>query len=200
MRAIIDLEHPHRAATLDDAAALAVLVNMAGEGMPEYLWGKMAQESGESAWEIGEQRARRETGGFSYRNSVVREENGSVVAGLIAYALAAEPEPGRFDGMPPMFVPLQELEDMVPNTWYVNVLATLPEHRGRGFGGELLRVAEELARANACTGLSLIVADANHGARRLYARSGYEEVATRPMVKEDWDGSGEGWVLMKRAL
>ena len=39
--------------------------------------------------------------------------------------------------MPPMFVPLQELEDRVPGTWYVNVLATLEEHRGKGYGKEV---------------------------------------------------------------
>lgn len=48
-----------RAATVDDADALAVLVNFAGEGMPLYLWEKMAQ-GGEDAWEIGRARARRE--------------------------------------------------------------------------------------------------------------------------------------------
>ena len=196
----IPLAGPHRWATPDDAPALAKLVNFAGEGMPLYLWEKMGRESGESAWEIGEQRAQRETGGFSYCNAVVREENGAVVASLIGYGLSTELDPDRFDGMPPMFVPLQELEDSVPGTWYVNVLATFEEHRGKGFGKELLDIAEQLALAGGCTGLSLIVADANTGARRLYARNGYEELATRPMVKEDWDGKGESWVLMSRAL
>ena len=196
----ISLAAPHRWASRDDASALAKLVNFAGEGMPLYLWEKMGQASGESAWEIGAQRAQRETGAFSYRNAIVHEEDGAVVASLIGYALSTELDPDRFDGMPPMFVPLQELEDMVPGTWYVNVLATLEAHRGKGYGKELLDVAEQLALANGCTGLSLIVADANAGARKLYARNDYEELATRPMVKEDWDGTGESWVLMRRSL
>ena len=199
-RVQISLAAPHRWATPEDAPALARLVNFAGEGMPLYLWEKMGQESNESAWEIGEQRAQRETGSFSYRNAVLREENGTVVACLMGYALPEELDPDRFDGMPPMFVPLQELEDRVPGTWYVNVLATLEEHRGKGYGKELLDIAEQLALVNGCNGLSLIVADANTGARRLYARNDYEELATRPMVKEDWDGTGESWVLMKRSL
>ena len=196
----VELKPPHRQAAPDDSVALAELVNIAGEGMPLYLWGKMAAASGEDPWAIGRQRAQRETGGFSYRNTIVRVEDNAVVAALIGYALAAEPDPARFEGMPPMFVPLQELEDLAPATWYVNVLATYQEHRGRGFGGELLRIAEQLAVATGCSGLSLIVADANEGARRLYLRSGYEEIATRPMVKEDWPGRGDNWVLMRRDL
>ena len=31
-----------------------------------------------------------------------------------------------------MFVPLQELENLAPGTWYVNVLAVRPEFRGLG--------------------------------------------------------------------
>jgi hypothetical protein len=36
--------------------------------------------------------------------------------------------------MPAMFVPLQELENLAPGTWYVNVLAAYPEHRSQGHG------------------------------------------------------------------
>jgi hypothetical protein len=49
---------PFRRATIDDAPVLAELVNYAGEGMPLYLWGKMAQP-GETAWDVGRRRAAR---------------------------------------------------------------------------------------------------------------------------------------------
>jgi len=48
--------------------------------------------------------------------------------------------------------------------------------------------------------MSIIVSDANSGARRLYQRAGYAEVATRPMVKEDWVNDGENWVLLTMPL
>ena len=195
-----NLESPHRPATPNDSAELAELVNQAGEGMPLYLWQKMGAESGEDPWVVGQKRAMRESGAFSYRNATVRVADGAVVAALLGYALSTELDPARFDDMPPMFVPLQELEDLVPGTWYVNVLATFAAHRGKGYGTDLLAVAEHLARESGCSGLSLVVADANTGARRLYQANGYAEVATRPMVKEDWDGRGEHWVLMTRGL
>lgn len=174
---------------------MAELVNIAGEGLPLYLWGKMA-EPGQSPWEIGRQRAMRDTGSFSYRNTVVREEHDRVVAALMGYALPDAPDPGVYDDLSPMFVPLQELEDLAAGTWYVNVLATFPECRGKGYGSELLRIAERLARETERSGLSLVVADANRGARGLYERRGYLERARRKMIKDSWDSPGEHWLLL----
>ena len=70
-----------------------------------------------------------------------------------------------------MFVPLQELENLAPGTWYVNVLAAYPEERGKGHGTALLGVAEQLAADAGRRGLSIIVSDTNTGARRLYERA-----------------------------
>ena len=179
---------------------MARFVNMAGHGLPLYIWEKMAQEAGDdiTAWEIGAQRARRESGAFSYRNTVIREVGGEAAAALIGYALPEVPDPARFDDLPEMYVALQELEDLVPGTWYINVLATLESMRGQGLGQGLLAVAEDLAGAANCKGLSLIVVDSNTGARRLYERNGYEEVAQKPMIKENWQSDGVNWVLLRK--
>jgi ribosomal protein S18 acetylase RimI-like enzyme len=99
-----------------------------------------------------------------------------------------------------MFVPLQELENLAPGTWYVNVLAAHPEHRGKGYGAALLTVADRLAADTGRRGLSIIVADTNTGARRLYERCGYSETARRRMVKEDWQHPGTDWLLLTKPL
>lgn len=192
---MIGFSHPFRAATPDDAAAMAELVNFAGEGMPLVVWSRIAA-NGESPWDIGRQRAMRDKGSFSYRNAVVAAKDGRVAACLIGYPLPDPPEPVDYDDMPAMFVPLQQLEDLAAGTWYVNVLATYPEYRGQGFGTRLLSIADELARETGSKGLSLIVSDANEGARRLYERTGYEERASRPIVREEWQHAGENWVLL----
>ncbi len=193
------LKPPFRQATPDDSAALAELVDIAGEGMPVYLWTRLA-EPGVSAMEIGRQRARRESGSFSYRNAIVRENSDGISSALIGYPLGDAPDDRNYDDMSPMFVPLQELEDLAPNTWYVNVLATYARHRGKGYGRELLSIAEQLARESRSVGLSLIVSDANAGARRLYKRFGFRELAMRPMVKESWQNRGQTWILLQKDL
>lgn len=185
---------PHRPATPDDGKAMAELVNMAGDGLPLYLWTRIA-EAAQSPWDVGRQRAQRETGAFSYRNAVVRDHGERVAAALIGYPLPDEPDE-MDDDTPAMFVPLQELENLAAGTWYINVLAVYPEYRGHGFGTDLLEIAERLSAGTGRSGLSLVVSDANTGARRLYGRSGFVERARRPMVKESWSHAGERWVLM----
>lgn len=184
-----------RAATPEDAAHLARYVNMAGDGMPLYLWQRMATP-GQSAWEVGCARAKRDSGAFSWRNAFLRIAGDEPVSCLIGYPLEDNPAPTDYAAMPPMFVPLQQLEDLVPGTWYINVLATDESHRGKGYGRELLTLAESLAAQHGKRGLSLIVSDANTGARRLYASLGYRELAQRPMVKEQWENAGSNWVLL----
>ena len=177
---------------------MAELVNFAGENLPVYLWSKMA-EPGQSAWEVGRLRAQREQGAFSFRNTVVVEEGGRAAGCLIGYPLPKRPEPIPPD-LPAMLRPLQELENLAPGTWYVNVLALYPEFRGRGFGTGLLAIADRIAADLGLEGLSIIGADANAGAPRLYERCGYRELARRPMVKEDWEISGTDWVLMVKPI
>lgn len=192
------MDYSLRPGKRDDAEALAELINYAGEGMPLYLWEKMA-EPGESPWDVGRRRARREEGSFTYRNATVADVDGQAVACLIGYVVPDAPVPID-DSMPPMFVPLQELENLAPSTWYVNVLAAQPDCRGLGLGTRLIGVAEETAQESGCKGLSIIVSDANTGARRLYERCGCAERARRPMVKEDWDGEGQNWVLLTKSF
>jgi GNAT superfamily N-acetyltransferase len=195
----MELKPPFRAATPSDATALTAFVNMAGEGLPLYLWSKMAKP-GEDPWQVGESRARRAEGSFSYRNAILADVDGAAVSCLIGYPLPEKPEPIDYAAMPPMFVPLQEMENLAPATWYVNVLATLPEHRGKGHGAALLVLADRIAADCGCRGLSIIVSGANTGARRLYERAGYRQVAERTMVKEDWENSGTTWVLLTKRL
>jgi ribosomal protein S18 acetylase RimI-like enzyme len=194
----MNLQPPFRRATIDDAPVLAELVNDAGEGLPLYLWGKMAGP-GDTAWDVGRRRAARDEGSFSYRNATIIEREGQCAGCLIGYEISDDPAPIA-DDMPAMFVPLQALENLAPGTCYVNVLAVRPSFRGQGLGTKLLGVAEETARSLAKRGLSVIVADANIGARRLYDRCGYSETATRAMVKEGWQNDARTWVLLTKKL
>lgn len=193
------LSDPFRRAAQADAAVLAELVNYAGEGLPEYLWGQMAGP-GEDAWSVGRTRAAREEGSFSYRNAtLIGSSDGDVAGALIGYKIADEVPPVA-DDIPAMFRPLQELENLAPGTWYVNVLAVQPQYRGQGHGARLLGLADLIGRSTGRQGMSVIVSDANHGARTLYERCGYRHVAERAMVKEGWVNDGQNWVLMAKAF
>ncbi len=193
-----NLQPPFRPGRQEDAPALAELANYAGEGLPMYLWASMATE-GESAWEVGVARARRDTGSFSYRNAIVIEADGEPAGALIGYPITEKVEPIPPD-FPPLVRPLQELENLALGTWYVNVLAVRPAYRGQGLGSQLLGFAEEIGRAAAARGMSVIVADKNTGAFHLYERFGYRKVAERAMVKNGWTVESANWLLMTKGF
>ncbi len=192
---MISLAPPIRIATAADAAVLAELVNQAGEGLPAELWTQMAGPD-EDPWDVGRARqaAKAERGEI-----YVVDEGSGVIAGLTGYAISGDPEPIP-DDMPPLVQGLQELENLAPETWYVNVLAVLPGHRDRGLGRRLLDLAETIARGSDIHRTSLIVADTNTAARRLYERTGYCEISRRPLLPCGWPTDIREWILMIKPL
>lgn len=184
-----------RAATPEDAPAMARLINIAGEGLPAWFWSTLA-ENNEEPFTVGEARARRETGGFSWKNGHVIEADGGARSLLITYPIGNTPEPIDPDEIPAVFIPLQELENEALGSYYVNVLATEEAYRKHGFGTQLLDKARTLANGRR---MSIIVSDANRNAMRLYRAQGFRPKATRPIIKSDgWTCDGQNWVLMLR--
>lgn len=182
-----------------DAEELARLIDIAGEGIPTWLWSQVA-EKGEPALDIGAQRARRTEGGFSHRNAHVADMGGHVAGMLLGYKQADVMDPGDLSGLPDVIAPLVELESLAPGSWYVNAIAVFDVLRGEGVGTQLMELAEDLATRTNSQGLSLIVAEANTGARRLYERLGYVERARRPIVPFEGFAHQDGdWILMVKA-
>jgi ribosomal protein S18 acetylase RimI-like enzyme len=187
-----------------DATHLACFVDMASEGLAEVVWEAMRGPA-ETLFEVGRSRALREEGAFSYRNALIAEIGGAVAGGLVCYRIADEPDPDyRVAGDPtapqlPAFVhALIELEAMVPGHWYVNILATYPEYRGKGVASALLKHADALGRANSAKGLALVVDLENTAARSVYAAAGYREFARRPLAPFPMRPNGSEWLLLTR--
>ena len=192
---MVDLNPPFRRAVHADASVLARLIDIAGEGIPAYLWAQSAAR-GESPLDLGARLAGRDHGIFSYRTAIVFEVDGAVAGMVMGYR---QPDPysdTNLAHVPAVMRPVIELESLVPGSWFVKALALLPDYRGRGLGSELLGLARTLAMDGEARKLSLIVAADNEGACRLYQRSGYRAIAQRPVV--DFPGAPHGgvWSLM----
>lgn len=188
-----------RAATKADASALAVLVDIAGEGLPAHLWGAL-KAPGQSILEVGRERAAREKGGFSYRNAIVAEVGGEIAACLVGYRLDDPYDLGNLAEIPELVRPLVLLEAKAPGSWYVNVLATFPEFRRQGIGMELLAIAEQRALADGAGTLSVIVAGENERAARLYQRAGFATAAREKVVPFPGYNHAGDWVLLTKRL
>ncbi|WP_226582773.1 GNAT family N-acetyltransferase [Acuticoccus sediminis] len=187
------IEPPFRLATAADGPILARFIMWAGEGLPMLVWQDLAGDGGDP-WAIGGERmARKAEAG----EVIVADRDGAAVAGLMGYPIR---DTEGTDGMPPRFVPLQELENLAVGSYYIHVLATLPQARGEGWGGRLIDLAEDIAAEEGIGEMSIIVSDANRGARRLYERKGYGEAARRPAVKDGWENPVTDWVLLRKSL
>jgi len=69
------------------------------------------------------------------------------------------------------------------NSFYIDALATDPELRRRGAARALLDEAEREARSRGLRAVALDTTMSNEGARALYARAGFDEVAYRPATR-----------------
>jgi len=188
-----------RDAVKADAKDLAYLINMAGEGIPEYLWKDMVEGS-ESPLQAGARRAAREAGNFSYTNARVCEENGALLGMVLSYR---QPDPyavGDLSEYPEILRPVLQLEAKLPGSWYINAIATYAQYRGRGVAHRLCEDTVARARANDCFDLSLIVASENAQAMRLYERLGFQKNAALPIVPYPGGLHAGDWVLMSKHI
>jgi len=188
-----------REARVEDASKLAELMNVAGEGIPAYLWEGMASP-GEDVMAFGARRVAQPEGGFSYTNAHVAVYADQIVGMLVGYRLPDPHEVGPLDEIPAVVRPLVELEAEAPGSWYINAVATDAEYRGKGVGRKLLGLAEQLAGASGAGTISLIVAEENAGARRLYEILGYQIIARRAIVPFPRCPHTGDWVLMKKEM
>ena len=177
-----------RPAQRTDAAEMVRLIDLAGDGLPMATWAGMAGPQADP-FAYGLARAARDSGGFSWRNTVVATVDGRVAGCLISYVLPDRPRPTA--DLPPLVVPLQQLENLCPGRIYISGLAVYPDHRGRGIGQMLLSLLSHLPTC-------LIVGDANGAARALYARLGYVTTARRPAVHDGWACPHRDWLLLTR--
>ncbi|MEG6509677.1 GNAT family N-acetyltransferase [Methyloligella sp. 2.7D] len=194
--------HPQasfRPAKIGDTASLAVLVDIAGEGLAAYLWGQL-KTPGQSILEVGRERARREEGGFSYRNATLAEIGGETAGALIGYRQPDPYDTGDLSELPEFLQPLLQLESQAPGSWYVNVLAVFPEFRRLGLGKALLDIADQKAWESNASSLSVIVASWNEEASKLYARAGFRLEAEEEAIPfADFSHHG-AWQLLVKAL
>ena len=114
-----------------DAADLAVLVDIAAEGMASYMWRETAG-IGESPVSIGRARALREEGGFSYRNAYMAEIDGEVAGTMVGYPLFGESSDLR--DIPPLYAGWSSWNWRCRTTGTSTCWRSIPSFAARGIG------------------------------------------------------------------
>ncbi len=168
-----------RAATPDDARELAKLIDIAGEGIPTWLWAQSTR-AGQTPLDVGVARAERTTGGFSYSNALVAHDTRGVLGMVLSYAITEALEED-VEGLAAPIAPFVELEADSVGSWYVNALAVFPQHRGKGLGARMMQAAERSASDAGQKQMTIQVFEQNLGAVRLYRLLGYSERGRSPV-------------------
>ena len=186
-----------RSATHADCLAIAELSQMASDNMVDHFWAD-SQLPGQSLEEVGAEAAKSENANFSYRNTRIACEHDEIAGMLLAYRLPVaednDDDPLEF----PEFVrPLIQLEQLVAESFYINMLATYPRFRGQGIGRKLLAEVDKHAITADCKLISILVFAINQGALRLYLRHGYKIVERLPMVASDYLPAGDVLLLTR---
>jgi ribosomal protein S18 acetylase RimI-like enzyme len=170
-----------RPATKTDCRAIAELALMAGEGIPAYFWGQ-SRQAGQDIEDVGARNAASDTANFSYRNVHLAVIDNEIAGMILAYRLPDAENAENLEDFPEFIRPLIELEQCVPGSFYINMLATYPKYRNKAVGTRLMSLADGLAARAGCSLLSVEVFEQNAGALRLYQRLGYAIVAKRAVV------------------
>ncbi len=185
-----------RAGRPGDAAHLAILVDIAAEGMASFMW-RQTTGIAESPAAAGRARAQRDDGGFSYRNAHMAEVGGEIAGTMVGYPLTDLDH--DLSDVPRLVRGLIELELEVPGFWYVNVLAIYPEFQRLGLGTRLLEYADEIGRQSDTRGMAIIVASGNIAAHRLYERQGYRLFRRRRAPDYPGGRTRQEWLLLTKA-
>lgn len=163
----------YRPAKKEDAAAVARLMFAAIGSIAHTLAGT---DRDDEAIAVLEQFFRQEGNRVSYENVIVGEEEGRVIAFMLAYHGS---EASRLDK--PLLDRLEAKGADKPSfqrearldEYYLDSLAVDPHDQGRGIGTELLRLFERQAAERGHRKMMLLVDRNNPSAKKLYDRMGY---------------------------
>lgn len=183
-------------AGLGDCYAIAELALIAGDNIPAYFWEK-SRKPGQTLEEVGAQNASSTVENFSFKNTHIAWLETQVTGMLLAYRLPSVGDAEDLENFPDFIRPLVALEQLVPDSFYINMLAVYPEFRGNGIGSKMLSIIDRIAQQAKSTLISIEVFDFNPGALKLYQREGFEIIEQMRISSNRYTPAGKAILLGK---
>ena len=161
----------------EDCAILAKLINIASEGIIEFLFHDLIPDM--TSVQMVAHNLSAENSFYSYKNAIVAEYNQNLIGASLSY-------PSRFHQITEEtrnFLPEDRLEHFksfyasrVEDSLLLNALCVDERFRGKGIGTKLIALTKKKAKKDGFKSLSLMVLADNADAHRLYARCGFKTV------------------------
>jgi len=176
----------YRTGRREDCLKLAEFIYIASDGVVEFLFRDFIP--GRSPQQIVAHNIDKDTGHYTYKNTVVAENGRNVVGVSFFY-------PSRYHVISNemrQFFPEDRLEHLkhvlsgrVENSLYIDTLCVDEKFRGNGIGGKLISMTKKKAAEEGSNALSLIALADNTNAHRLYYRCGFEIVSNVEMASHE---------------
>ena len=167
----------YRKGRVDDCARLAQFIDLASDGVVEFLFHDLIP--GQSPVQIVAQNLSADRDHHTFRDAIVAQSGLQVIGMSLSY-------PSYFhrisSGMRKFLPPdrLKHVENIfnsrAENSLYLDTLCVDQAFRGKGIGGKLISLVQQKAGEQGINALSLIVLADNTRAQKLYRRYGFEIV------------------------
>ena len=182
----------------EDCAILAKLINIASEGIIEFLFHDLIPDM--TSVQMVAHNLSAENSFYSYKNAIVAEYNQNLIGASLSY-------PSRFHQITEEtrnFLPEDRLEHFksfyasrVEDSLLLNALCVDERFRGKGIGTKLIALTKKKAKKDGFKSLSLMVLADNADAHRLYARCGFKTVEAEELKSHELIPHEGGCLLLK---
>ena len=188
----------YRPAEKEDSMKLAELINIASDGVVEYLFHDLI--SGMTPVQIIAHNLENDNYPHSYKSAVVAVNETDIIGMALFYPSSYH----KITDEMKSFFPADRLEHLshffssrIENSWYLDSLCVANGHRRCGIGEKLISITKEKAIENGYNTLSLIVFSDNKLAMPVYERTGFKAVQKVELRGNEFIKHEDGCFLME---
>jgi len=192
------MEIKYRPGKKKDSATLAELINMASDGVVEYLFHGLVP--GMTPVQVIAHNHENDNYPHSYKSAIIATDNNDIVGMALSYPSSYHKITDEMKN----FFPEDRLKHFshfyssrIENSWFLDALSVVESHRRRGIGRELISHTKEVAIENGYNSLSLMVLADNALAIRLYKDFGFKVAQKVELGKNKFIEHAGGCLLMK---
>lgn len=188
----------YRTGAKEDSLKLAALINIASDGVVEYLFHDLVAEM--TPDQIIAHNLENENPPDSYKSAIVAVDDNNIAGMALSFSSSYHKITEEMRG----FLPADRLEHLrhyyssrVENSWMLDALGVFEHYRRHGIAEELISLTKQRAIENGYNILSLIAFADNILAIPLYERSGFEVVQEIELRGNEYIRHESGCLLMK---
>jgi ribosomal protein S18 acetylase RimI-like enzyme len=192
------MEIKYRAGEKQDCTKLAELINIASDGVVEYLFHDLVP--GMTPVQVIAHNLENDNYPHSYKSAIAATDANDVIGMALSYPSSYH----KITDEMKSFFPAERIEHFssfytsrIENSWFLDALCVIESHRRCRIGEKLISLTKKKAVDNGCNTLSLIVFADNVLAIPVYEHTGFEVAQKVELRGNEFIKHEDGCLLMK---